>query len=313
MRVPPSSQRRGSEKVSAMQQAKVLLQAKSFLGPDFVFDNVSLGWTTKLLMPVSESRSSTIDLPGHVAERPNQVEVTVRNLGPLNVRALVAYLQSSNSGTSSHGSTTVEDCFKALNAIYRQDPASRFITRRHSSAFFQRSPSLMMTLQSTGGILEALRGAFQSVNFLFGRLTINVDVVTSAFYTPDVCMVDVARALCGVPPGQKLEHMSGSTMFVEACERIVGMFFCVRHLNSTKNSRKMRVQKLSTKGARETTFELKDHANGSTKTISIFDYFMKRYEIKIRYVDLPLLICKDGMFPSEYPTISRCSQVLIVS
>jgi len=40
LRVPESSQRRGSEKVTSMQQAKVLMHeaVKSFWGDDFVFD-----------------------------------------------------------------------------------------------------------------------------------------------------------------------------------------------------------------------------------------------------------------------------------
>ena len=299
MQVPASSQRRGDAKVSAMQQTKALLKASGFLGPEFVFDGVSSGWTSRLLMPVGETRTTMIDLEGHSSAHPNQVEVAVRNSGRLNIRELVDYLKKGHSGTMSHGSPAVRDCFNALNSIYRHDPAARFIARRNSSAFFVRARGLTSTLQSTGGVLEALRGLFQAISYTFGALSLNVDVITSAFYVPDICMVDVAKAFAGITPYQSIDTVGRSAMFLEACERMTGIFFTVRHLDSTKNSKKLRVQRLSPGGAQGTTFDEKDHATGKVLPTTVADYFRRKYGIKLRYPELPLLKTKDGEFPSK--------------
>jgi hypothetical protein len=80
-----------------MQQAKVLMHdaVKTFWGDDFVFDGVSLGWSPKRLS-IGPNVSTTIDLEGHSVQRPNQVEVTIRNNGTLDVKALVDYIQGGN-------------------------------------------------------------------------------------------------------------------------------------------------------------------------------------------------------------------------
>ena len=299
MAVPSSSQRRGSEKVSAMQQAKVLLRVQSLWGSSFVFDGVSLGWSPDLLMPNGESRSTTIDLDDHTAIKPNQVDIHVRCNGPLNIRGLVNYLMSGTSGLMAHDDPSIEDCFKMLNALFRQDPASRFITRPRSSAFFQRSPGLMMTLQSTGGILEALRGMYQSVAVSFNSLCLNVDVVASAFYTPDLCLVEVAGAYAGISTRQGLTQVATSDMLAQACDRMVGMFINVKHLSAARNVKKMRIQRIVRQGARETTFEMQNRETGQSSITSVADYFREKYNIALQFPNLPLLDCKDGMFPME--------------
>ena len=299
MVVPASSQRRGNEKVSAMQQAKAVLKAQRLWGKNFVFDNVSLGWSTDLLMPIGESRTAFLDLDGCTAEKPNQVEVSIRNVGALNIKKFVHYITTSKSSGVHSGDPEIEDTFKALNAIYRQDPASRFITRPKSTAFFVRTPSLGLTLQSTGGVLEALRGAFQAVSYSFGQLSLNVDVVCSAFYVPNLSMVEIAKAMAGVSPRQGLNEIGSTSMFRAGCERLVGMFFVVRHLNAVRNTKKMRVQGLSPNGARDTTFEELDRSSGESSLTTIESYFKRKYDIKLQYPNVPLLVCKDGMFPIE--------------
>ena len=282
-----------------MQQAKVVLRAQQFWGANFVFDNVALGWSTDLLMPISGTLTARLDLDGHINEKPNQVEVSIRNTGTLNIRKFVDHLTSSGSSGVISSGPAIEDVFKALNAVYHQDPASRFITRPKSSAFFQRSLGLSLILESTGGILEALRGAFQAVSYCFGRLCLNVDVVCSAVYVPDLCVLDVAKAMAGISPRQNINDLSSTAMFRQGCERLVGLFFVVRHLNTVKNAKKMRIQRLTAEGARTTTFEEVNHATGQAGVTSVESYFSRKYNVRLQYLDVPLIVSRDGMFPME--------------
>lgn len=303
LHVPVSSQRRGSEKVSAMQQAKVFMHSTltGLVGSAFVFDGTSLGWSPDKLMEVGESKGTTLDLPGHLPERPNQVDVTIRNSGTVDIRKLVNYIKAGLIDLSTITDPAVEDCFKFLNAVYRQDPASRMLTRPKSTAFFERKTGLYLPLQSTGGILEAVRGVHQAIQFLAGKLTINVDVVVSAFYTPGLSAINVVMAYAGVPPHQNIEHWASShpDSFRQACERLTGMFFSVRHLNTARNERKMRVIRVSLQGAKEAEFEEQDYGSGRTAPTTVYDYFKRKYHINLQLPDLPLLICKEGHFPME--------------
>ena len=300
MHVPVSSQRRGSEKVSDMQQAKAILSMQSIIPKDFVFDGVSTGWSTEAMIAVGEHRMTVIDLPGHKQDRPNQVEVAIRNRGTLNVRGLVDFLMAVSTESASTSNSAVQECLKALNAVYRQDPASRYITRPKGTTYFLRKLGLVLPLQSTGGVLEALRGIHQAVSITCGKLTLNVDVATSAFYAEDMCMIDVAKAFAGISPRQDLlEFLRGNrNAFLQACERLIGIFFNVKHLNEVKNSRKIRAQRLNVQGARA-TFKQTNRETGDSVGTTVADYFRSRYSISLRYGDLPLLVSRDGMFPME--------------
>lgn len=132
-----------------------------FLGPYFVFDGVSLGWSPKELFPIGEARSTAISLGARRDGKPNEVEVDIRNVGTLDIRGLVNYLQNGRIDLNPTGNPSLESMFKWLNALFRDDPARRMISRPNSNAFFQRSKETSMTLASTGGVLEALRGKSQ--------------------------------------------------------------------------------------------------------------------------------------------------------
>jgi hypothetical protein len=160
--VPESSQARGSDVATSAQLGKVLLTntLAEFLGPSFVFDGASKGFSPSKLFPVGESRSTTISL-GSRMNKPNEVEVEVRNVGTLDIRGLFNYLENGRIDLNPTGNTNLGTMLSWLNAIFRDDPARRMVSRPNSNAFFQRSRETSMTLASTGGVLEALRGKCQ--------------------------------------------------------------------------------------------------------------------------------------------------------
>ena len=281
-----------------MQQAKVLIEAKQLLGENFVFDGVSVGWTNDQLCPVTQTLDTMIDLPGHSTERHNQVHLKIRNSGTVNIRALVNWLRSGD-GLISNVDSNVEDAIKYLNATYRQDPASRWITRPKTSSFFHRSPSLTLSLASTGGVLEAIRGIHQTIQVAFGHLSLNVDTVCAAFYVPGVNMIDIARALVGVSARQNFNDPGISSAVMQASDRMVGMFISVRHLSEARNAKKIRIQKLDARGAQGLIFQETDRVTGKNQETSVYDYFKRKYNIALRYPDLPLFLTKDGAFPME--------------
>ncbi|KAI9821210.1 MAG: hypothetical protein M1827_003944 [Pycnora praestabilis] len=305
MRVPGSSQRRGGEKVSSMQKAKVVLHdtVRSLWGSLFVFDGVSLGWSPKEFVPVGKECTTTIDLPGHTSEKPNQIQIAIRNNGPLDIGALVTYMKEGRIDLNPMGDATIEPLLKWLNAVFRKDPASRegWVTRPNANAYFERSRDTMMELRSTGGVLEALRGVFQTIQLRFGKVTLNVDTATTAFWTPDKNLIQLVHALAGIPPRENIERwfLEIPDRFFHMCQRLIGIFINVQHLNPWQNAKKMKFQKFSLKDSRETKFDELDHTTGATIRTTVYDYFKRKYNVTLRYPELPLAVTKDGEFPLE--------------
>jgi hypothetical protein len=284
MKVPPSSQLRGSDVVTPTQMAKVLLHdtVTSFWGKRFLFDGnstlsftwssgscgigVSLGWSPDEIVPIGETRTTVIDLPGGRPDRINQIEMSIRCTGTLNIAALVKCIQSGKIPLDPMGDTVLEGLLKWLGSLFRKDPSSRFVTRPNSNAYFERSRETSIPLHSTNGVLEAWRGMFQTVQIRFGRVTVNVDTATTAFWTPDKNLIDLCQALAGVPSGLDEWFEQNPSRFFHECSRLVGIFFQVHHLKSDRNARKVRFTKWSSKNAIQTEFNETTGPNQVTKT-----------------------------------------------
>ncbi|KAI9774689.1 MAG: hypothetical protein M1840_002938 [Geoglossum simile] len=300
MKVPPSSQLRGSEIVTPTQMAKVLLHESvtAFWGKRFLFDGVSLGWSPDEIVKVGGTKTALIDLPGGRPGRINQVEMSVRCTGTLNIAQLVQCLRGGAVPLDPMGDPLLESCLKWLGALFRKDPASRFVTRPNANAYFDRSPGTFVSLQSTNGVLEALRGMFQTVQIRFGRLTLNVDTATTAFWAPGKGLVGLCEALTGVPSNLNGYFLADPSQFLHECDRLVGIYFQVRHLKPERNARKIKFTKWSLKNAIETEFDETTGPDQTTRT-SVRDYYMRKYNIRLVYPELPLVVSKDGEFPLE--------------
>ena len=154
------------------------------------------------------------------------------------------------------GNHRIEPLMRWLNSVYRKDPASRFHSRPRSNAFFERTPSTSLQLQSTAGLLEAIRGVFQTLQIRFGRLGLNVDTSTAAFYTADKNLIELVHGLSGLPPREDVQRwfLGHQAQFKQSCQRLEGIFVNVKHLSPAQNARKLKVLRLSPGSADATTF-----------------------------------------------------------
>lgn len=232
---------------------------------------MSTAWSPRELVRIGESVSTTLELEGHSSEKPNQVEILIRNNGLLDIKALVQYIQGGRVELDYMGNPTIEPLIRWLNSVFRKDPASRFVSRPRSNAFFERTPSTCLELQSTAGLLEAIRGVFQTVQIRFGRLGLNVDTSTAAFYVPDKNLIDLLHGLTGVPHREDLQRWFSVNQapFHQSCQRVVGIFINVRHLNSGQNARKMKILRLSSSSAHDTTFNERSHITGEESATTV--------------------------------------------
>ncbi|MCJ1398779.1 hypothetical protein MMC11_001980 [Xylographa trunciseda] len=61
----------------------------------------------------------------------------------------------------------------------------------------------------------------------------------------------------------------------------------------------MRIQRLSPNGAQDTIFKELDRISGQSAMTTVQSYFQRKYNITLKYPDIPMLVCKDGSFPLE--------------
>ena len=230
-----------------------------------------MAWSPRELIPVGDTVTTIVDLYGHTQQKPNQVEVSIRNIGLLDIKSLVSYIQGGNVELNYMGNSTIEPLMRWLGALFHKDPASRFFSRPRSNAYFERAVSTTLSLRSTAGVLEALRGVFQTAQIRFGRLGLCVDTTTAAFFTPDKNLIELAHALTGVPLNQDLQQLflDNKVFFYQSLSRLEGMFMNVKHLNPGQNARKMKLLRINSQDSRETSFEEKDHTSGQEQRTTV--------------------------------------------
>ena len=295
--VPKSSQRAskrpGDRKISTAQiEEAVAKVGDGFLGQYLALNaDFTQGWTTEEIPESSAGKSTVVDLNGHTAERPRQVQIDIRKTGSLDLNKFIDYLRSRETF-----GPEVENWFKALNAIFRDDPAYRWMSTQNSSNFFNRS----VEGNRVTDIIEAVHGIHQAIRYTFGRLTLNVDVVCGSFYKSDMNLLEVLRTFLGVGLQQELRELSNSKdhRFMDICGRLVGMPFRVKHLRSSRNARVMKVRGIDFDDALHSKFN-QSQDGVEPRMISVYDYYLERYSIKLEYEFLPLLVTSDGSFPIE--------------
>jgi eukaryotic translation initiation factor 2C len=268
------------------------------LCPNIVFDgSFTLGWSVTEIIPAGAERKTMINLEDHTEARPNQLEVAIRNGGTLNIKKLAQYHQQGQKAK-------IDSQLQWLNAVFREDPATRFFCKPKGTTYFTRAPGLTMSLQSTGHVLEAIRGIHQSVSTAFGKLSLNVDVACTAFWVQDKPLIDILKAFAGISPQQNFRILDQVTL-ADALRRLgeSGIVFNVKHLNKTANQKQKKITRITADGARTTTFDLKQagdvHGAQKSTTTSVFDYYREKYQMTLAYPDLPLLVTRDGFFPIE--------------
>lgn len=299
--IPEDSRHKGSDLASSQQRARILLKREvlDVFGEHYVFDGVSLLWSPNVLFPEGKPRDVIVAMEPRRDGKPNNMQITLTHQGRLNVAALAKYMIAGHIELNPAGNVSLENSIKWLQAVFRKDPASRLVTRPNSNAYFDRSPQTTMALRSTAGVLEARRGVFQTMQIRFGVLTMNIDTATTPFWVPNTCLVVFAAALMGTQLPRLLDgYRANPAKFRIQGAKMNGIYFTVKHLGDKGNAVKLKMRSFSDTNAIDTTFEEKSE-DGSTQTTSVAAYFERKYNIRLKYPQLPLVKTMKGDFPLE--------------
>ncbi|KAI0664173.1 argonaute-like protein [Cubamyces menziesii] len=193
---------------------------------------------------------------------PKQYVMAIKFIQPIETQALINYLE----GQPQYRGYDIMPIINALNLVLSMHP-SRVLgggVMVGRNKFFHPSPTAPPV--PLGGGLEAWRGFYSSVRPAWKQLMVNVNVCTTAFYTP------------GNLADRLIEFMSAShgarpAAFVKGV-RIRTVHLGYRKTVKTAAKVNARQYKFTAEGMGEVTVE---------------QYFAKKYNIKLRYPDLPLI------------------------
>ncbi|OJT04969.1 Protein argonaute-2 [Trametes pubescens] len=198
-------------------------------------------------------------------EKPKEPKDYVMNINyvqPLETQPLTKFLE----GHPQYRNHDIMPVVNALNLVLAMYPnramGGGVMVGRNK--FFHPSPASPPV--PLGGGLEAWRGFFSSVRPSWKQLMVNVNVCTTAFYTPGNLaerMMEFMNASYGARPA----------VFVR------GIRVKTTHLGYRKT-----VKTVAKVNARQHKFMVEDLGE-----VTVEEYFVKKYKIRLRYPDLPLI------------------------
>ncbi|CAM1504240.1 Fc.00g018310.m01.CDS01 [Cosmosporella sp. VM-42] len=292
---------------------------QKYKGDKWLFDGKKLAWAPVL---VSGQLSFRVDLDEgrQDARAGNTFEVTLRNTNEIKVSALQGYLDHKTSFN-----TAVQEALNFLDHLVRQWPSQHLLAIKRN--FYKQSEAGQPL--GDGGIVEVHKGSYTSVrmshNIIKGGIGLgyNVDVANTCFWlgrqSMDQLMANFLatcdnrwRGLNGQSAHQHLKPVKGKGGRLESSDafkqlrKLRKLKFTIRHPNRRDNNKLYNAddfmfdENCGPEGAnaKTSTFDYEG------QSISVQDYYKKRYNVTLKYANLPLIKAgKNGMIPMEFAWI----------
>ncbi|RDB23947.1 Protein argonaute-3 [Hypsizygus marmoreus] len=188
--------------------------------------------------------------------------LTIEFTRNIDTQGLLSYL----AGQAQYRGYDILPIISALNVILAAHPnrsgGSGVMVGRNRYFFPSQSAPA-----SLGGGLEAWKGFYSSVRPAHNQLMVNVNVCTTAFYIPG----SLARAMM---------DFRDSSFGARANVFVRGVRVKTTHLGYRKT-----VKKLSNLNSRQYSFDAAEFG----RKVTVEEYFKKKYNVTLRYPDLPLV------------------------
>ena len=302
-KLPKLKKRRAMEKILAMPEIKKLTHASDFGVNIVTTEKISEEFlkNEKLSVTLPPKGSTVVlaapdkDAPQHVkdAGARNSIQFKLQASTSLNVRDLITYINSTSKGPYYAG---YGDLIQMLNIIMCKAPnEAASVAKLPGNKFYPHQGLLGVDnhpdvdFEELAGGLVALRGYFSSVRCATGRMLLNLNVTSGAFYQT-VPLQDLLNRFGNPNPEQReifirrlkvLYQRPGKTP-VKSERTIVGF------ARSVGGKKPVNVKRFG--NAREVTFKYTDRSGPQAKdiTTSVFDFF-KGLGVVLTSPELPVL------------------------
>ncbi|KAG1737463.1 ribonuclease H-like domain-containing protein [Suillus paluster] len=196
---------------------------------------------------------------GPPAQGGKEYTLAIKFIQEINTQDLMSYL----NGDGQYRNYNTLPVISALNLILAAHPLRSGIKVGQDRYFFRSAA----TPSNLGGGLEAWKGFYSSVRPAHRQLMVNVNVCTTAFYTPGNLAVQM-MAFNNSSFGARMEVF---------CR---GVRVKATHLGYRKT-----VKSLARQNARQYAFPC-DELGGR---VTVEQYFLRKYQIRLKHPDLPLV------------------------
>ncbi|KAJ7481492.1 argonaute-like protein [Mycena latifolia] len=199
--------------------------------------------------------------PARSSKAYKEYTLTITFTQPLDFQALSSYL----NGDPQYRNYDIQPLLSAMNivlAAHPNRPGGGVMVGRNR--FFFPSGERPVPL---GGGLEAWRGFYSSVRPAHKQLMVNVNVCTTAFYTPG----NLARAM---------EEFRNSSFGARVNAFVKGVRIKTTHLGYKKT-----VKSVYNKTPREHRFDCAEFGG----EITVEQYFLQKYNIRLQFPNIPLV------------------------
>ncbi|KAI9798585.1 MAG: hypothetical protein M1833_004722 [Piccolia ochrophora] len=303
----------GTEKRGLIQKVwdSKTVQAK-LNHPSWIFDGNRIAWA----MQDHEDRvlQLTVDLDAEAGRPPraagdNKHRFVMKKTSSINLAVIDAYLQGKMSFDNS-----VLQAINFMDHLLRNWPSKNLLTIKQS--YFHRGAARF----DLGRGVEAFKGVYQTIRACQGGLNINADVSNGTFW------LEVSLAGMGIILTEthgygglrvimegRPDDIDPKKIVKSPHERMLHRLEKIAIYPLGLPDGKLRYRTFYIKGFRKENaktykFDVRDKETGEiTKDVSVFDYFLKKYDIWLEHHYLPLVETtkKGTVFPMEIMAIQR--------
>lgn len=273
---------------------------KELGGEGTIFDGNKLAWSGR---KIDREVRVLVDLDREQGReprdgKPDQHRVAIRCTNKVGFQVLMAHLQ----GKTSFDNTCLET-INFADHLLRQTPTEKYSSIKRS--FFQKGEKRF----ELGGGVEAFKGVFASLRVVHpGRLSVNLDVANGTFWVAQQ-FTKTAAQVCGARDTSQLVNDLEKGERSRASKELKRMR--KTHVQAQHRGRgtvdDYVVDRFIYTSAKNHMVQVLD-PSGSEVEMSLYDFFAKKYSIRLQYPGLPLVKMTRGrntVLPMEVLTMKE--------
>ncbi|KAF9179239.1 hypothetical protein BGZ50_007129 [Haplosporangium sp. Z 11] len=225
-----------------------------------------------------EARTFDIILPSDIATQTSKkpvpgFKIKVKWAAKINLEELRLFLQGRAAM-----SNNILTAITALDILIHHQPAMLYTTIGRS--FYTPTGKQLLS-----GPLEAWHGYYQSARPVKGKMMINIDVSSTAFYQSG-SLIEIICKIMNLHKADDLKRPN-AVNWAKVERALKGVRVRVTH---RAYARSFRIMKITPKSAAQTTFTLREQGqpeDAPGTTISIASYYQKTYNRSLSFPNLP--------------------------
>ncbi|KAK5099191.1 Protein argonaute [Lithohypha guttulata] len=276
------------------------------LGPDVIWDGNKLAWsmrpygTVRMMVDLDVENGRPADKDGK-----NSFRIHINQTKTLNLAVLSAYI-----GGQMQFSNEVLEAINFLDHLMREGPSNNQTLVPLKASFFKCGGDFM----DLGSSVEVFRGIFQSIRpAQGGRMVINLDVANTTFWKPQGLLETIIAKNSWRDPNQIVQQFQNRNQVSATEKYLKRLMVKAVYKGNIQPEKVYKIEKIANVNANTHRIKWRNPQTGqeSNEMVSIAVYFNRRYNVQLRYPNIPLVQMTKKMrgspvlFPAELLVLEK--------